>query len=61
MPKVTERHTVVRELLEVMTKEELADKMKVSIFTILAWRDARRKPNFATFYLLKRIHKQRVK
>lgn len=61
MPKVTVYQRIVKELLEVMTKEELADKMKVSIFTILAWRDARRKPNFATFYLLKRIHKQRIK
>ena len=61
MLKINERHTIVRELLEVMSKEELADKMKVSIFTVLAWRDIRRTPNFATFYLLKRIHKQKVK
>ena len=61
MAKVTERHIVVRELLEVMSKEELADKMGVSIFTIIAWNDAQRVPKFAAFYLLKKIHKQKVK
>lgn len=61
MAKVNERHKIVRELLKVMTKEELADKMGVSIFTILAWRDARRVPKFAAFYLLKKIHKQKIK
>ena len=61
MAKVTERHKVVRNLLEVMTKEELAGKIGVSVFTIIAWRDARRSPSFAAFFLLKKIHKQRVK
>lgn len=58
MAKINERHKIVRDLLKVMTKEELADKMKVSIFTILAWKNAQRVPSFAAFFLLKKIHKQ---
>lgn len=60
MKKINERHKVVKDLLGVMTKEELAAKMKVSIFTIIAWGKARRTPSFAAFYLLKRIHKQKI-
>lgn len=61
MAKVTERHKIVRELLEVMTKEELAGKIGVSIFTIIRWGKAERTPSYAAFYLLKKIHKQKIK
>lgn len=61
MAKITPQHKIVRELLEVMTKEELAIKTGVSVFTIIRWKKIQRKPNFATFYLLKKIHKQKIK
>ena len=61
MAKITERHKVVRDLLKVMTKEELATKLEVSVFTIIRWQKAERNPNYAAFYLLKKIHKQRIK
>ena len=61
MAVVNERHKIVRELLKIMTKEELAGKVGVSVFTIMAWRDTRRIPSFAAFFLLKKIHKQKIK
>lgn len=58
MPKVNERHQIVRDLLEIMSKEELAGKMKVSSFTVTRWEKARHTPSFAAFYYLKKLYKK---
>ncbi len=59
MAKVNERHKIIRELLKTMSKEELAGKVGVSIFTIIRWSKAERTPSYAAFFLLKQILKKR--
>ena len=61
MAKVNERHKIVRQLLKIMTKEELAFNLRVSVDSVVRWSKAERTPNYATFYLLKQIIKREGK
>ncbi len=61
--KLNERHKLVRLLITEcgFTKEELATKLKISVNTIIAWKCGNRNPNYAAFYILKRLYKRAIK
>jgi DNA-binding transcriptional regulator YiaG len=61
MAKINEGNEITVKLLKLMTKEELAVKMGVSVFTIISWQRFNRNPKFSAICLLRKILKKEEK